>query len=74
MSNYLTGAALRSLIGTHILNDQIEWLKIHRWRFAVDKHGRPKVDQDYYDHRMKNSDADVNVDNVECEPNFAALE
>jgi hypothetical protein len=52
---------------------QADWLNLNRWRYSIDCHGKIKVDQDYYNHRMKTADTPAHAESLVREPNFEAL-
>lgn len=49
---FLSPTVLRELTGFVQKDKQIGWLRDHRWLFDVDRFGRPRVAQAYYDRRL----------------------
>lgn len=70
MSDYLTHSELLELTGRKQRPAQIAWLRVNRWRYAVDANGTPRVLRAYRDKRL----FDREVEAVETVgPDFAAI-
>lgn len=69
---HLSPATLRSLTGYSQKVKQIEWLCEHHWPHEVDRFGRPRVAQAYYDRRLVNLETGKRVTS-DAAPNWAAL-
>lgn len=49
---FLTSTELLDLTGYRRPSLQIAWLRAHRWRFAVNAAGHPRVARGYFEARM----------------------
>lgn len=49
---FLTAPELRQLTGRVHKSAQVEWLRRHRWRYAVTSDGEPRVAREYWRARM----------------------
>ena len=79
-SLFLSAGELIELTGFRARHCQVRWLAGNRWRFAPDRHNRPRVARDHFNERMgcgdranRHADA-VNLAASCVQPNFAALD
>ena len=77
---FLSVAELTDLTGFRARHCQARWLERNRWRFALDRHNRPRVARDHFDERMgcggralAHADT-INQAAAGVQPNFAALD
>lgn len=68
---FIAPAVLAELTGTPVRDLQVKWLQENRWPFALDRFGKPKVAQAYFDRRL----VGVEVATVigETEPDWSSL-
>ncbi len=75
---FLTPDELYELTGFKAAHCQARWLDQNRWRYAPDRHNRPKVARDYFNARIGATAANqvnqVNPALMLEQPNFAALD
>lgn len=73
VTDYVSAAKLRELTGFAHKGKQIGWLRDNHWLFEVNRFGRPRVDQAYYDRRMVGTGAPAKPQRSTAGPNWAAL-
>ena len=75
---FMTPDELVELTGFKAPHCQVRWLDRNRWRYAIDRHSRPKVTRDYFSERVGarpvNRANQLNPALILEQPNFAALD
>ena len=75
---FMTPDELVELTGFKAPHCQVRWLDRNRWRYAIDRHSRPKVARDYFGARVGACSMiaanQVSPALILEQPNFAALD